>query len=254
MLNKFLFLLAGLACVAAAHAADHAPAKASAVVHQALAQLQAPGPVSNIQKSPLPGFYQALTGGRLIYVSDDGRYVLDGRVLDAQKQVDLTHRRMASIRRHIVADIPAADTLVFAPKHPKYTVTVFTDVDCPYCRAFHKNIKQINADGVAVNYVFWPRTGIDAYPSGKPTDSYLKAVSVWCAAHRKSSFDAAMDGKTVPSRKCSNPVKHTFMLGNRIGVDGTPTIVGPTGAVLGGYLTPEQLLHALQQNDAENAG
>ena len=160
---------------------------------------------------------------------------------------------MKQVRRQALAKLPMSERIVFAPEHPKYTVTVFTDIDCAYCRALHKHIAQFNRDGIAVDYVFWPRTGIKAVPSGKPTSSYLKAVSVWCASDRKTAFTEAKEGHDPKPATCPNPVADEFHLGERIGIDGTPTIIAADGTVLGGYVTPSQLLQMLQQLNLQQA-
>jgi len=225
-----------------------------AAVTAALARMAPGAEVTHLQKAPMPDFYQALVGGRMVYVSADGTWVIDGQLYNADKQRNLTERSMRSVRTRALAEVPASKRIIFAPPDPKYTVTVFTDLDCPYCRVFHQHIKQYNAEGIAVDYLFWPRTGIKAFPSGKPTKSYLKSVSVWCAKDRKAAFTAAKDGKSIPSRHCTNPVADDFHLGERIGVNGTPTIIAPDGTVLGGYVPPKELLTMLKQHSAHSKG
>lgn len=222
-------------------------------VKAALKRMAPGAKIGTISKAPMPGFYQALVGGRMVYISADGTWVMDGHLYNADKQRDLTAQSMRSVRRKALATLPASDFITFAPPHPKYSVTVFTDVDCAYCRVFHKHIKQYNAEGIAVHYLSWPRSGIKAYPSGKPTASYLKSVSVWCATDRHAAFSTAIHGKKVEPAQCTNPVANEFHLGEHIGVNGTPTVIAPDGSVLGGYLTPKQLLLVLKQHKLENA-
>jgi thiol:disulfide interchange protein DsbC len=131
----------------------------------------------------------------------------------------------------------------FAPANPKYTVTVFTDVDCPYCRAFHANIAEINKLGIAVDFLFWPRTGLG-------TSSAQKAVDVWCAGDRRTALTRAFEGKTPPRADCESPVEHDFNLGIDLGVEGTPTIIASNGMVLGGYVDPHELLRRLESGHA----
>lgn len=242
-LRPFLFLFATTVAVPALAASGDGGQTA----RDALGKLAPGALVSHVRPAPLPGFTQALVDGRLVYVSDDGRYVLDGRVFDVQARRNLTDRSMNAIRRKALAAVPESRRIVFAPPHPKYTVTVFTDVDCAYCRAFHHNIEAINREGIAVEYLFWPREGLKRVPSGRDTPSYAKAVAVWCAADRKQAFTEAKDGKPVPPASCPNPVADEFNLGRRIGVDGTPTIVAEDGSVIGGYLDPQQLLQAVRE-------
>lgn len=187
----------------------------------------------------------------MVYVSADGTWIMDGKLYNADQRVDLSERSMRAVRRKALAEEQASAFITFGPAHPKYTVTVFTDLDCAYCRVLHKHMDEINAEGIAVRYLAWPRSGIKAVPSGKPTASYLKAVSVWCAKDRKAAFAAAIGGARMAEADCTNPVAREFHLGEHIGVNGTPTIIAADGTVLGGYLPPEQLLRALQALDAD---
>lgn len=228
-------------------AAGKAPAASSAET----AALAAPQPVIDairklapnvtilaVDKTPLPNIYQVVAGGQVVYVSADGRYMFQGDAFDLATGATLADPRMDQLRRDALAKIPSGHLIRFAPVRPKYTVTIFTDVDCPYCRLLHAHIDAYNKAGIAVNYLFWPRTGLD-------TPSYYKAIAVWCAADRKTAFTAAIAGKDPKPAKCANPVAQDFNLGVDLGVDGTPTIVAGNGAVLNGFATPDKLLQWL---------
>jgi thiol:disulfide interchange protein DsbC len=249
-------LLAGVFALAAC-AADRQDASAAAapnptaekVVRAALQHL-APGvQFDSIAPAPLPGFYQVIASGQLVYVSTDGKYMLNGDLVDLGAKRNLSERAWAGFRKAELAKVPASQRIVFAPPHPKYTVTVFSDVNCGYCRMFHSHIDQLNAEGIAVEYLAWPREGVTD-TAGKPTDTYQEMVSVWCAADRKSAFTAAKHGKAPKPASCPNPVKDEYDLGVKLGVTGTPMILGPDGMVLGGYVPPDKLLQLLQQGGA----
>ncbi len=237
-----LLLIVSLALPMAAWATDAVPP----VVQQALSRLAGQAEVSHVEPAPIPGFYQALVHGRIVYISNDGKYVMAGQLFDAQAAVNLTEAQMNAIRRNALASVPASQRIIFAPPHPKYTVTVFTDLDCAYCRVLHEHIKQYNDEGIAVQYLFWPRSGIKTVPGGRDTPSYAKSVSVWCSADRKKAFTDAKRGESIPPKTCPNPVASEFRLGRSIGVDGTPTVIAEDGSVIGGYLPPEQMLEALR--------
>jgi thiol:disulfide interchange protein DsbC len=255
MFKKLSFaLLAGAFALAACAADNQNGAGATAnpateqVVRAALQKL-APGVrIDSIAPAPLPGFYQVIGSGQLVYVSTDGKYMLNGDLVELGNRRNLSERAWAAFRKAELAKVPAAQRIVFAPPHPKYTVTVFSDVNCGYCRMFHSHIAQLNAEGIAVEYLAWPREGVTT-TAGNPTETYTEMVSVWCAADRKAAFTAAKQGKQPKPAQCANPVKDEFDLGVRLGVNGTPTILGPDGMVLGGYVPPDKLLQLLQQGD-----
>ena len=131
--------------------------------------------------------------------------------------------------------------LVFAPPRPKQTLTVFTDIDCHYCRVLEHDRPRLNAMGIAVQYVFFPRDG-----RGSP--SWQKAVDVWCAADRKAAFTAAMSGATPKPAHCdAAAVVAGYTFGQMLGLDGTPAMLTDTGRLIDGYLPPSALVAVLGQ-------
>lgn len=219
-------------------------------VRLAIARLSPTTRIDSITPAPLPGFYQVIAAGQMLYVSADGRYMLNGNLIDLGKHQNVSDNEWAAFRKAELAKVPAAQRIVFAPPHPKYTISVFTDVNCGFCRALHEQIGAFNKAGIAVEYLAWPREGVTT-TAGRPTPTYTEMVSVWCAADRKAAFTEAKQGHAPKPATCTNPVKDQFDLGVRLGVSGTPTIFGPDGSTLGGYVTPQQLLMALQ-GDSNN--
>jgi thiol:disulfide interchange protein DsbC len=247
MLNRFVLALAAMGFAATACAADTDNAVRDAV------QALAPGiKVDSIQPAPVAGFSQVMASGQLVYVSNDGRYLLHGNLIDMKTKKDLSEQAWASVRKAELAKVPASQRLVYAPVNPTSKIVVFTDVDCGFCRELHKHIDAYNKQGIAVEYLFWPREGVKT-TAGNDTPAYTKAVSVWCSADRKAAFNDATSGKAIKPATCTNPVSDEFALGQRLGVNGTPTIVAEDGTVIGGYLTPDQMKLALQQVKAPAA-
>lgn len=249
-----LVLASGSALAQAASPVRDAPtrdqgvsAAVKAMVSSAISKLSAAAEVDSVQPSPLSGFYQVIASGRLFYVSADGRYVINGELFDLSSMHNASEDAWASYRRKLLAQVPASERIVYAPAHPRYTISVFTDITCPFCEQLHKHMAAFNVTGIAVEYLAWPREGVTT-ESGKPTPTYTRMVSVWCAKDRKAAMTAAMAG-TVRSATCTNPVKDQFKLGIKLGVNGTPSVIGPDGHLLGGYLTPEQLLAALRKGN-----
>lgn len=227
-----------LAASAPLSAAD--PSKDEQMVRAALTKLVPGGmTVESVQPSPVPGFYQvSLSGMNVVYVSTDGKYLLQGTLLDIATRENLTESARAGQRSGMLKAVKDDQTILFAPKDPKYTVTVFTDIDCGYCRRLHQQVGEYNDLGIAVKYLFFPRSGL-----GSP--SYKKAVSVWCAADRQKAMTEAKGGTELPETTCSNPIAADFALGREVGVEGTPAIYSAEGVQLGGYLPPQQMLQRL---------
>ena len=214
----------------------------------AIAKLNPRAKVEYVGAAPLPGFREVIAGGQLLYVSDDGRYLMQGAVLDLEAQEDLMQNSpaLAEHRRKLIATIPHAERIVFAPPNAKYTVTVFTDIECGYCRKLHGEVGELNRLGIAVEYLAFPRMGLGS-------QDHKDMISVWCAPDRKRALTDAKAGKSVPARDCKNPVTMEFDVGQRIGVSGTPAIFSAEGVQLGGYLPPAALRAKLDELAAKRA-
>ncbi len=234
----------GTFLVVAMLASGHALAADAPGTQNARAALRtlAPDPrTSELTASALPGFFDAIVDGRVVYVSADGKYLVQGDVFRFADKADLTAQRQAVARRAQLATIKDADTIIFAPPHPRFTVTVFTDIDCPYCRKFQEGVHDLNAAGVAVRYVLFP---LNMHPQ-----AHRKALAVWCAKDRKGAFAAAMGGVDPGSQQCPNPIQTDITLAQQLGIEGTPGVFAQDGTQLGGYLTSDQLLAKLRAGD-----
>jgi thiol:disulfide interchange protein DsbC len=195
----------------------------------------------DLRTTPIAGLYEYTHGAELIYVTADGRYGFAGDMYRLADKANLTETRRRELRLALINAVPESQMVVFAPPTPKYTVTVFTDVDCQYCRALHKQITEYNRLGVKVRYMFYPRTGPN-------TESWSKAEQVWCSADRHAALTAAKLGQPLKAAACKpNPVAEEYALGQAIGLTGTPGIVTENGDLLPGYAPPDELVQELQQ-------
>jgi thiol:disulfide interchange protein DsbC len=221
----------------------HLPASADdaeQTVRKAIRALVPDATIDSVRPSGVSGFQEVILGGQIVYVSDDGRFLLQGNIYDLATRADLTENRRSEVRRDALAQVPPEKRIIFAPKERKYTLTVFTDIDCGYCRRMHQHMDEYNAAGIAIEYLFFPRAGI-----GSP--SYDKSVHSWCADDPNEALTRAKLGQELEPRTCDNPVADDFELGRRIGITGTPAVITEDGHLIGGYLPPEQLLQRLQQ-------
>lgn len=199
----------------------------------------------SITEGPIPGFYEIRQGVLVAYVTTDGRYLFQGDLIDLETSTNLTDAAMNSERKRLMDSLPDEDAIVFAPAEPTHTVTIFTDIDCGFCRKLHREIDDYNDAGIAVRYLLYPRSG-----PGQP--SWQKAESVWCAKDQNTALTRAKAGEPVQSRACDAAmVKQHFDLGRDVGLRGTPAIVTESGALVSGYLPPDQLLERLEGSAGE---
>ena len=224
-----IFAAAALALASTFAVADQAAEQA---IRKTLDTLKLEVPVESVASSPLNGLYEVkLKGGRVLYASADGQFVMQGYLFQIQdgKPVNLTEKTERQAIAKVVGAIPANETVVYpAIGQTKSRITVFTDTTCPYCHKLHAEVPELNRQGIEVRYVAFPRQGL-----GSPGDEQLQAV--WCSKDRKAAMDKMVAGDTIKAPKCANPVTSQFELGQSIGVSGTPAIVLENGQMIPGY-------------------
>jgi thiol:disulfide interchange protein DsbC len=225
------------------------PAAASPAAEAAIPAVIPPGAKpEDVRPTPVPGLFEVRRGAEVLYMTQDGKYALIGDLYQLSTHNNLTEERRRELRMKLIGAVPESNMLVFGPEQAKYTITVFTDVDCVYCRALHKQIADYNRLGIRVRYMFFPRTGPD-------TESWHKAEQVWCSPDRKAALTRAKLGQELDTRVCANtPVAQEYALGKAVGITGTPGIVTSTGDLLPGYLPPEAMLEELKDEAAGSHG
>ena len=157
-----------------------------------------------LRPSPIPGIYEFTRGTDIAYVTADGKYAINGDLYDIAKDNNLTEAHRRELRAQMIAAFPESQMLIFGPQDAKYTVTVFTDVDCAFCRKLHSQIAEYNRLGIRVRYLLYPRTGPN-------TSSWTKAEQVWCSPDRNDALTRAKLGQDLKTKPCTdNPVAHSF--------------------------------------------
>lgn len=225
--------------VIAASAAISANATADeAAIKKALTDFMPSGQIDSIKPAEIKGLYEVTMGANIFYASEDGKYLLQGQLFDAEAKKNITETKQAGARKTALDKVGEKNMIIFKPESPKHQVSVFTDIDCGYCRKLHSEMEQYQAQGITIRYLFFPR-------AGKGSDSYKKAVSVWCAPDRNKALTSAKKGENLDSKACDNPVDNHMALGEEFGMNGTPMIVTEKGNVLPGYVPAAQLAKIL---------
>jgi thiol:disulfide interchange protein DsbC len=211
-------------------------------VREGMKRLAPDAVIESVRPSAMAGLYEVFVGDNVVYVSANGDYLLQGRLYDTRQRSDLTAQPENAKRLELLATVKPEQRISFKAANEKHRVTIFTDVDCGYCRKLHGQMSAINAAGVTVDYLMFPRAGM-------PSASFDKAGYIWCAVDKQDALTASMAAGELDAAKrknCTHPTEATMKLGQRVaGRIGTPTIIGPDGSILGGYLDPAQLAQRL---------
>jgi len=208
-------------------------------IKQSLAKSMPEVQVESVKPSDVKGIYEVVIGSNIYYVTDDGKYLFQGRLIDVASRTDLTEKKLAATRLVALDKIGENNMIIFKPKIHKYTVTIFTDIDCGYCRKLHSEIDQYMAEGITIRYLFFPR-------AGKGSESYSKAISVWCSADRNAALTAAKKDQKIEAKTCDNPIDAHMRLADQFDVKGTPMIISEKGNIYPGYLPAKELVDALE--------
>jgi thiol:disulfide interchange protein DsbC len=191
-----------------------------------------------LRPSPVRGWYELVMGAQVLYVSDDGKHLFLGDLVEMDSRENLTERLRENIVVGMIKEMGEENMIVMGPKTPKRTITVFTDVDCPYCAKLHLDVPELTKKGVKVRYLMFPR-------SGAGSQTYKRSVAVWCAEDRVNAVGIAKAGGKLEMKSCPNPVEEHYRLGGRLNISGTPTIFLDNGKRIPGYVPPARLLSIL---------
>lgn len=240
-----LVVVASLAAFPAVTLAQEAPEGLRAKLVQSLEvssnnQLQ----IVNIKATALENVFEVeLNTGELLYTDISGDYLFAGDMYQTTPEglLNLSSSTRQARTLAKIAAIPLDEMIIFTPDEVKATITVFTDVDCTYCRALHRDLETLMAKGLQVRYLAYPR-------GGEQAGSFEKMISVWCSEDRQKTLTQAKNGQNLPARDCENPVLAHYALGNELGISGTPAIIFPDGRLIPGYLDADTLAAMLQLN------
>ena len=210
-----------------------------AAIKKALSEFMPRAQIDSIRPAEIKGLYEVATGGSIFYSSEDGRFLIQGQMYDSFAKKNITEHKLANVRKAALDKVGEKNMIIFKPETSKHYVSVFTDIDCGYCRKLHSEIDQYLDQGITVRYLFFPR-------AGKGSDSYVKAISVWCADDQQKALTAAKKGEPLDTKTCDNPVDQHMKLGEAFGMSGTPMIVTEKGTILPGYVPAAQLAKILE--------
>ena len=211
-----------------------------AVIEKSLQSIAPEFKVDDVRPSPIAGISEVQVGPKLYYVTDDGKYLFQGSLIDIKTRTDISEERRKSMRLEAVNAMGEDNMIIFPASEQRHTITVFTDIDCGYCRKLHNEMAAYNASGITVRYLMFPRSGVN-------TPSYHKAVSVWCDKDKNAALTASKAGKALPKADCENPIKAHMELGELLGVRGTPALVLDDGELMPGYVPAARLSKVLDK-------
>jgi len=212
-------------------------------IQQVLSQMAPGAPAAEIEESIVPGLYQVVIGVNVFYMTGDATHLFQGNLINLEQGQNLTEQRSDQARIARLSTLDSESMIVFKAKGETLRqVTVFTDIDCPFCKRFHNQVEQLNDAGIEVRYLAFPR-------SGPETPSFAKMESVWCNENPVKAMDDAKNGLEPEAKTCDNPVMSHFQEAQFFNVTGTPTMILDDGQMIPGFVPAEELIPTLLKDN-----
>ena len=237
-------LLAGIVGLFTGTAAAQQDSTAEQQLREALTEMAPDLPITSIQESVLPGIYELISGAQLYYLSPNGRFMLEGSIIDLQEQVNVSDQRRGMLQLALIETMPEEQMVVFnnKSKDADRWITVFTDTDCGFCQKLHREIDEITDANIRVRYLAFPRAGMESA-------SARELESVWCADDPEAAMTAAKSGGTVAPATCENPIQAHVDLARQVELRGTPLIYLDNGTKIPGYRPASDLIRMINESE-----
>ena len=240
-----LLLFAVASCAQSQEEAVLLEGEAAAKIREKLTAVRPDLPLVAVVPSALDGFYALeFEDGTIFYATEDGSFLITGDLYEvtADRFVNRSEDVRARRRAETIAGLETEDMIVFpANGNRRAIISVFTDIDCGFCRRLHLEVPELNRNGVEVRYLAFPRAGVGS-------GSYDKHVWAWCSTDPRTALTRLKNAESVERRTCSNPVADHYALSQQMGVRGTPGIFLEDGRYLPGYMPAGELLKELGLN------
>lgn len=232
-------LMIGVCFSVGAHSTENSPRQDNLMAIKVAAKKVLGLRIDNVKPTPVAGLFEIMTERGIFYSTRDAKYIVRGSLFDTtQNFADLTELAMGKMRLSKLSAYEAS-MIVYPAVNEKYQVTVFTDVDCGYCRKMHGDMAQYNKLGITVRYIAFPRGG-EGYPA------WTDMQSLWCSDNQRKAMDELKAGVRITPKSCVNKVPEHYQLGVEFGVNATPSLLLNNGSLLVGYRNPQDLLKVLQ--------
>jgi thiol:disulfide interchange protein DsbC len=233
----FRTLLVLLLSVSLAHAAE--TDKTAVAIKDTLQKNyeQLIGPVDQVNKSPIPGLYEVVTGDHIFYTDKSAQYLIDGSLFDLKKRSNLTEARSRVLFAVDFSKLPLDLAIKKVKGNGSRKMAYFTDPNCGFCKKLEQELKSV--DNVTL-YLF-------LYPIFE--GSAEKVQGIWCSDNKVKAWDDLMlNGVQPAAGKCEVPSAKVLALGKKLHVNGTPALIFANGVLNPGYMPAEALDKALDSN------
>ncbi|WP_018872249.1 DsbC family protein [Thioalkalivibrio sp. ALJ16] len=229
--------------LAAALAVFSTPLMATDAIEEYMSRVIPDAEIDSIQSTPVDGIYAVRYGTDIFYVSGDGRYLMQGTLIDLETRENLTQSALSGVRADMFAALEDSELVTYAPNgDTRGVLNIFTDPNCPFCRDIHQDLPEYLAAGIKVRYLMFPVLG---------RDSPQIMDRIWCADDREDAMDRAKAGDKLDDidGSCATPQDEHMVMGQQLGLRGTPALITDSGQQMSGYQEPQVVIDRILGGD-----
>lgn len=196
--------------------------------------------IDEIRPTPVAGLYELRIGSQVIYSDAQGRFVIEGEIIDAERHANLTRERVDALTAFDFSKLPLKDAVVWKQGTGARKLVVFADPNCGYCRQLERDLTQVR--DITVFTFLVPILG---------GDSPDKARNIWCAKDSGKAWRSWMIDGVPPPAAAANcdttALTRNVALSEKHAVTGTPSLVFENSERVPGIISPEEIEKKLAQ-------
>ncbi len=189
------------------------------------------------------GLYEVVIGTEIFYVDPAVNYVFSGRVFDARTREDLTSKKRDELLKVDFKSLPLEHAVKMVRGNGSRTLVTFEDPNCPYCRKLFAELDGLK--NVTIYTFLYPILS---------QDSFEKSRAIWCAKDRAAAWAEMMrtgQAPPAPAADCKHPLQQVLELGQKLEINGTPTLIFPSGKRAPGAIPLERIEQMLAEPAAK---
>ena len=223
MLNKLLPIVLGMSLASLSFASPDS-------VKYKLTKQYPNVKIDNLKSTEMQGLYSGTLDNQIVYVDENAEHIFVGSMIRLKDQHNLTKDLVLKNKPNSgeidFNSLPKQDAIKVVSGSGKRQLAIFSDPNCPYCKALEGNLAKLNDVTI---YTF-------IYPI--KAESIIPSKQVWCSANKEYAWKSLLQYSIKPSApaNCETPIERNLELGRRLGLNGTPAIIFSNGTkVMGAY-------------------
>ena len=190
--------------------------------------------ITSVMPSPIPGLYEVVAGGEILYSDADGSHIVQGAMIQTRSLRNITQERLGVVNAIPFDQLPIQNAIVTRIGSGARKMVVFADPNCGYCKQLVRNTQSKLKDVTIYTVVI----------AILAPDSRTKARDILCASDPSAAWTAWMDAGVLPPAAPSactpKALDENIAYATAKHVFATPTLFFTTGRRVAAAIGAEQ--------------